>query len=481
MASKATLARQPIYHWGQSGALPAPRPRAPQQPRRAVPTRRTTPRPADPRTPRTYPVKPTVTPGRPPPDYNPRPIVPKPVEPVRIYPDRFKPEVRPLGVPELPLRFLARAALAGLALDDIWNVFAPPIPLLLGSAKGKFQGYPGAKGTCGVPGGYSDAYYRSLGGSELCPLLPLWGQVQYANGAPPDPVPVYVGPAVGGTYVQPYSIGLGRGYNPIGGQNTRLIIDTWTYFDWRFFPTGTPVVTPVIRPIYSSVGAHPVDRPIMRQIDAMQTPIMQPVSQPVSVPYWLIPILANSGKPMDRDPLESSLVEYPQSAPGPAAWVPPYVVPSIDISTGSTELQKPPVLNTSSGSHSKTPPPPGERERKLRAQPVIVRSIIKGLGHMTEAGDLIDSFYKAIPAKGTNRRWKGRDGKWREAAISPQDKLAFVYKHWSKVDLSEAFKNVVENEIEDRVIGGASNALKSTYKNNPYMQKLRGFQSGPAF
>lgn len=220
------------------------------------------------------------------------------------------------------------------------------------------------------------------------------------------------------------------------------------------------------RPVYMPAE----DYGILPSLDPMQIPINRPIEFPRPMPLFVAP------PPLGpRDPLESNWSGYPAN-PGlvaptrPEPWTPPYEVPSIDIPLV-------PGVRPSAGGHNKLPPGRNEKERKTR------RSLPAAalLSAMTDVSDVIDAFYKSIPAKGTHRRWKGRDGKWREAAITPQDKLLFIFKNAKEMDLDKAIDTLIQNEIEDRIIGGISQGLKNTYdRNRPHGSLGIGYQAGPA-
>ena len=90
----------------------------------------------------------------------------------------------------------------------------------------------------------------------------------------------------------------------------------------------------------------------------------------------------------------------------------------------------------------------GTKERKLRVQGGIGAAIWTLASTVTEAGDLIDALYDAIPAQ--YRRGSHR---------TVQDRAKVVYRHADKIDLEAAGWNILFNEIQDRLIGQANRGI----------------------
>lgn len=280
--------------------------------------------------------------------------------------------------------------------------------------------------------------------------------------------------------IQAYGVTFGR--SQVNGE--RMVMDNLNPYtgDWPRMPANGGI-EPTYEEIVAAypymraglVKSPPVSLPVidlgfLPMVDPMHIPINQPTAFPNPKPLFISP------PPLGpRDPLESNESSYPpnvgpEAPTRPTPWVPPYEVPSIDIPVW-------PPGAPAVGGHNNLPPGRNEKERKTRRS-IPARLLLNSL---TESSDIIDAFYKSIPAKGTKRRWKGRDGKWREAAITPQDKLLFIFKNAKHMDLDKAIDNLVENELEDRVIGGLSRRLKDTYQTNqPHGGLGIGYQAGPA-
>lgn len=124
--------------------------------------------------------------------------------------------------------------------------------------------------------------------------------------------------------------------------------------------------------------------------------------------------------------------------------------------------------------------PPGKRERHGK---VMTRSakvgiaLYRALDRASESAEVVDAIYQALP-KDVRDRWEKdrfpdahwikdkQTGKWIKVGIDrPGDnfgqyglsgadwKLQALYWNWHKVDLVQAVKNVIKNELQDQVIG----------------------------
>lgn len=109
-----------------------------------------------------------------------------------------------------------------------------------------------------------------------------------------------------------------------------------------------------------------------------------------------------------------------------------------------------------------TPRPPPDvpagknhKEKKLKgALATVYLAISRGVGSFTEGMDFIEALYQAIPAK--YRRWRGRDGKWRDRAHGPYEKAKHIYRYLPFIEVDKAIKNLIYNELQDRAIGKLS-------------------------
>lgn len=426
---------------------------------------------------------------RPPPDYNPRPLVP-PVERPGAPPvaDPFRPRVPlkelPIGVAlDLGLKafeawqftsifidpdqiFAKPGSFQGFVID--WNGERHEVGLSCGSGPiGTGWGRGGAGGLCGTPLQVPGSALDFDGQTPDTGRMAYFSFVNFQNYTIWDCEGTYL-------YRGPFSLDRERySINWEWGPFPRFVDRSGVIPS----PIADPVVTPVNKP---SISFQPEAKP-----DLAIT--MKPLTWYVLGSQWE-PQSSARKAPLSwpwLDRIESDAVSYGETRRNSplqpnVPLLPPYEVPQL----GSVTITATAINAVAGGGHQKRPPRSDERERKFRMGNSALRIVMGVLSGLTEAGDLIDAIYKSIPAKGTARRWKGRDGKWREAAITPQDKLAFIMFNWDKIDLGDALWNIAENELEDRAFGTLGNLLKNTYQGNHDAgykpNNYRGFQSGPA-
>lgn len=111
--------------------------------------------------------------------------------------------------------------------------------------------------------------------------------------------------------------------------------------------------------------------------------------------------------------------------------------------------------------HANVPPRQRERERKINSGSLVAATAIYGA--LTESIDAVDSIYEAIPSSA--RRASG-----------PIGKVEAIYANFDKIDWVEAIKNLLENQLEDRIVGRSIGATtkayrrynKSTGRNDPW-------------
>lgn len=117
---------------------------------------------------------------------------------------------------------------------------------------------------------------------------------------------------------------------------------------------------------------------------------------------------------------------------------------------------------------------PARPGRGVKERKTVMSAKWKGMewliGAVTEGGDLVDAFYKALPRK--YQAWfPGR-----KHPVSLKEKMRALYRHFDKVDMEQAGKNMIANELEDRAIGFVGKRSKRLAKD---MGLPRGLQVGP--
>ena len=107
------------------------------------------------------------------------------------------------------------------------------------------------------------------------------------------------------------------------------------------------------------------------------------------------------------------------------------------------------------------------KERKIAMK---ARFILSAINYVTETNDILDSLWKSLP-KQYQRLPEHRGLR----AMRPQHKLKSLYRHWDKVEFEKFVREVVKNEIEDRIYGGIGKGLK---KLNQTLGSVKGVQLG---
>lgn len=180
----------------------------------------------------------------------------------------------------------------------------------------------------------------------------------------------------------------------------------------------------------------------------------QPGELPYPFPYSPTPFPVHP--PLERP--------RPQPRPRPAIKPLPVgrgpQVPSIDTGPGVRPVP---------GTHVLRPPTPDEREKKKRIGGTRAQRWLavleRGLATFTETDDVVSAIYKALPWK--QRRWKGRDGVWRDRDATTASRLNRLYETAYKIDVDQAIdllidahRNVQDQDLTDRVYGELGNTLK---------------------
>jgi len=185
-------------------------------------------------------------------------------------------------------------------------------------------------------------------------------------------------------------------------------------------------------------------------------PIYEPVPQPDLIPWvvWDSPPVIMPNEPLPLSPP----LNRPQEDPTPKNPYDPYPEPwigerpSIDF-----EPFKPPTP----GVHEERPPEPPEKEGKKRLSNTVAagwtKFLEKAVNGYTESDDFITAIYKGLPWY--LRRWRGRDGVWRDRDITSKSRAERIYKEFGNIDINDAIGNVAVNELNDRAYGKVGNAL----------------------
>lgn len=421
----------------------------------AYPTQPPAPRPRPRRVPQPrYPKR--TLPGRPwtPPRPGPTPMPRYPLQP--RFPFRVSPPlpVKPYRLPwwvKLPARGLPLIGwgLAGYELYNWWNA-TPGVPAhydMTGWTQICKNDWSPNVACAGGPYGGAGVLFTTAANTPRCgqALQPFW----YAYGTP---IPAGSGWANYRTvYFGPI--------NPIGGCALRMTIEEqWTLAGPNndaaplplWVPESPPIPAPGLPPVYVP--------PWVPWFDPMQLPIHQPVPAPRPLPWPL------------RNP-----APHEKPAPRPLALPPvgPSEMPSLDVEPGAPPAPKP---------HEVRKPEPGEKERKgkLRGPGAVqyLRAMEGMMSKWMELDDLANAVYKSLHWK--VRRWKGRDGVWRDRDITTAARLQRIADELGTLKFNDLVKNLAAEYATDR-LGGVLGELNRQATAGSYYRGARGLQSGGRF
>lgn len=305
---------------------------------------------------------------------------------------------------------------------------------------------------CSIPGLERNAYYGQTSTRDNCSDVTLCGLAgQLTNGSFPPRMLSF------------HTSGSARYRLYIGEFNTPHTRQTHAE-GWKFPRRGAPVNfdIPAAVPFVPDVPFIPLPDWIAPPVPFAPQPI--PVAPPLN---WPEP----APSPMDRPaPLP---VSPPVLMPTPG--IPS--VPSIDMSPG---------VPLAPGHHDLRPPAPHERERKKRLGPDATyrwyKLIEKLGGSYMEFDDNVAALYKGL--HWSVRRWRGRDGVWRDRDITSTARLErlFSYLATVKFSVTDAVNALAQEQASDFAFGKIGNAIKKKTAENAdagFWAGLRGPSSQP--
>lgn len=287
--------------------------------------------------------------------------------------------------------------------------------------------------------------------------------------------------------------------NPPGGSRGIAIAETFQptgtpFRTWRSWGYPDPAVTPTQPFVYQP--PRPASPPVVVSPQPYVDPWVMPRPGspqpfPAPIPYRVLPDApafpdpyANpTVDPEPRPDFVPGVIVIPGTGPWPDIRVPipmPNPVPKpgtptptpgpvpgviVDPALGPTPLppyaspaptvrvdipaDAPPQVKTEDGTHTKTPPRRGEKEKKARV-PRALLGVMKIVGTITEAGDLIDVVYNAIPCAAKFKA--GMFGR----PVTAVDKAQFIATHADQIDETELLRGYTKNQFEDAYYGRMS-------------------------
>jgi hypothetical protein len=133
------------------------------------------------------------------------------------------------------------------------------------------------------------------------------------------------------------------------------------------------------------------------------------------------------------------------------------------------------------GAHKSSPPPPRTQERKTKLRQ-LAALLTKALDTVSEYAEIVDALYRALPADVQARWSKGRKDRPGDSAgqygIDGADwKLQALYHNWKRLDTEAAVRNIIQNEIEDRLHGAVHKRKdkllgRGKYRNRPARERF---------
>ena len=237
------------------------------------------------------------------------------------------------------------------------------------------------------------------------------------------------------------------------------------YLRYGFCTQGFVITDPVI----ASTNWQPL-KPYLSEVEPMNVPNNRKMRTlwwkyiPPEEPH---PEMPPEGLPLPEVvpilppvPLVPQIPWFPISVPPLSPVPPPIHRPPFVPPMPNPETNAPPVGNYPPGHEPAPrsrvrpqqrlrPRPPGRRvkERKLKGTAQQRKFLGWLLSSASEANDLLDALHDALP-----KEFQGRD--------HPASKWEALYKNWDKVDMSEAFTNIWNNQATDKYYGEAFKKLQ---------------------
>lgn len=228
---------------------------------------------------------------------------------------------------------------------------------------------------------------------------------------------------------------------------------------------------PGVPPTEPGPGVHPEPHTPVRPIDTRPRPHPNSPS-----PVWPFPGISPDVVPgpwPDTPPVGP----YPPRQP-----VAPLPVPSIDLKPTPITPNVPGVT-PEPGFHYPRPPFTEEKERKRRLNGRVAGMWMDAMnklgGTYMEYDDFIGALYKGIPWK--YRRWRGRDGVWRDRDITSFDRAQQIYNYLEKYNVKVGIEELAKMYLTDKAIGKFGQALKNRTRDlgeNGLFSGTRGLGSG---
>lgn len=144
---------------------------------------------------------------------------------------------------------------------------------------------------------------------------------------------------------------------------------------------------------------------------------------------------------------------------------PPLVggVPAVPVAPVAPPIRPPlaPVV--------RAPPAKGEKQAKaLSKTKAAVMALYRALDYASETAEVVDAIYEALPDD-VKKRWKRPDrlgDNFGQYGLGGADwKAQAIYWNLHRLDVPQAFRNIIKNELQDQIIGGTQRVLPNNTGN----------------
>lgn len=131
--------------------------------------------------------------------------------------------------------------------------------------------------------------------------------------------------------------------------------------------------------------------------------------------------------------------------------------PSVPGPTGPVTLRPPRPGRPPSEPVRREPPREREKQRKAVTKTAKIGiALFRALDAASESAEIVDAIYDALPEDVKKRWWRpDRQGdNFGQYGLGGADwKLQALYYNWHRVDVVQAIKNIIKNELTDQTIG----------------------------
>lgn len=304
-----------------------------------------------------------------------------------------------------------------------------------------------------------------------------------------------------------------RGYKPVGAE---CVIPEWISFD-RFAkvtrPCDSRTLTPVARYNFDAPYPSTIFEWWLGDFKASATRVVRaygfrqrwdrdttvpvpsytppskgiyippdPLEMPYPYPFAPAPYPVNP--PLTRPSQEPGVSPQPQPQPQPRPAPRPVPVP-VGAIAPIPSINYRPGERPEAGYHERRPPTDHEAEKKKRLKPgtsvAWLQFMNQAVGSYTEMDDTIAALYKGLPWH--LRRWRGRDGVWRDRDIRSDTRAKRLFDLLGQLDVEKAIEEVIKQELTDAAFGTVGNKLKQKAKDlgdQGLWPSATGFQTGGA-